>query len=63
MGIISIEKANDLFWLGRYSQRVYSTIKKYYNGFDGMLDGSTRMIRRIRTRLSAICTGRMTMRW
>ncbi len=40
MGIISIEKANDLFWLGRYSQRVYSTIKKYYNGFDEMLDGN-----------------------
>ncbi len=38
MGIISIEKANNLFWLGRYSQRVYSTLKRFYNGFDEMLD-------------------------
>lgn len=40
MGIISLEKANNLFWLGRYSQRVYSTIYKFYNGFDEMLDGN-----------------------
>ncbi|MBP3325381.1 MAG: alpha-E domain-containing protein [Coprococcus sp.] len=38
MGIISIEKANNLFWLGRYSQRVYSTLRGFYNGYDEMLD-------------------------
>ncbi|MGN0395721.1 MAG: alpha-E domain-containing protein [Coprococcus sp.] len=38
MGIISIEKANNLFWLGRYSQRVYVTLKGFYNGYDEMID-------------------------
>lgn len=38
MGIISVEKVNDLFWLGRYTQRVYTTLQKYKTGFDEMLD-------------------------
>ena len=38
MGIISIEKANNLYWLGRYSQRVYRTIKDFFRGYDLMLD-------------------------
>ncbi len=38
MGIISIEKANNLMWLGRYSERVFTTLKRYENSFDMMLD-------------------------
>lgn len=38
MGIISIEKTNDLYWLGRYTQRVYTTLQRYSMGFDEMLD-------------------------
>lgn len=38
MGIISIEKADNLYWLGRYSERVYITLKGYYDGFDKMID-------------------------
>ena len=38
MGIISIEKTNDLYWLGRYTQRVYTTLQRYSRGFDEMLD-------------------------
>lgn len=38
MGIISLEKANELFWLGRYTQRVYTTLQSYNTGFDEMLD-------------------------
>ncbi|MGN0154329.1 MAG: alpha-E domain-containing protein [Lachnospiraceae bacterium] len=38
MGIISVEKVNNLFWLGRYTQRVYTTLQKYNTGFDEMLD-------------------------
>lgn len=41
MGIISLEKANELFWLGRYSQRVYTTLLRYNTGFDEMLDIDT----------------------
>lgn len=38
MGIISIEKVNELFWLGRYTQRVYTTLLRYNTGFDEMID-------------------------
>lgn len=38
MGIITIEKANHLFWLGRYTERVFSTIKVYQQYYDKMID-------------------------
>lgn len=38
MGIISVEKANCLVWLGIYSERVFTTLKRYEDGFDSMLD-------------------------
>ncbi len=39
MGIISVEQANRLFWLGRYSERVYTTLRLYSNSFDELIDG------------------------
>ncbi|MGN0327566.1 MAG: alpha-E domain-containing protein [Lachnospira sp.] len=39
MGIISIEQTNRLIWLGRYSERVYTTLRLYSNAFDTMIDG------------------------
>ena len=41
MGIISVEQTNRLFWLGRYSARVYTTLRLYYNSFDMMIDEIT----------------------
>ena len=41
MGIISLVKANNLLWLGRYSERVYTTIRKFYIEFDKMIDNET----------------------
>lgn len=38
MGIITIEKANNLFWLGRYIERVYTSTLHYMDIFDDMLD-------------------------
>ncbi len=38
MGIISIEQANCLYWLGRYTERVYTTIRIYFERFDRMID-------------------------
>ncbi|MGN0156411.1 MAG: alpha-E domain-containing protein [Lachnospiraceae bacterium] len=38
MGIISVEQTNRLFWLGRYSERVYTTLKLYFAGYDKMID-------------------------
>ena len=38
MGIISIEKSGRLFWLGRYTERVFTTLKLFYSCFDEMLE-------------------------
>lgn len=38
MGIISVEQADHLYWLGRYTERVYSTLRFYFKRFDTMID-------------------------
>ena len=38
MGIISIDHTDRLFWLGRYSERVYTTLKIFADQYDSMLD-------------------------
>lgn len=38
MGIISVEQADRLFWLGRYAERVYTTLRLYAKSFDTMID-------------------------
>ena len=38
MGIISIEKSDHLFWLGRYTERVFTTLNTFFTYFDKMLD-------------------------
>lgn len=38
MGIKSVENIDRLYWLGRYSERVYTTIKLYGAKFDSMLE-------------------------
>ncbi|MCQ2501952.1 MAG: alpha-E domain-containing protein [Lachnospiraceae bacterium] len=38
MGIISVKQADSLLWLGRYTERVYTTIKMFNQSFDRMID-------------------------
>ena len=38
MGIVTLEKASELYWLGRYSERVYTTIRQFFIGFDQLID-------------------------
>lgn len=38
MGTITVEKANELFWLGRYAERVYTTLREFFIGFDRMIE-------------------------
>lgn len=38
MSNITIEKANELFWLGRYVERVYTTSMEFFRGYDRMID-------------------------
>ena len=40
MGIISIEQANHLYWVGRYTERVYTTIRMFFESFDSLIDKS-----------------------
>lgn len=37
MGIMTIEHADRLYWLGRYTERVYSTIRFFSSSFDKMI--------------------------
>ena len=39
MGIISVEQADHLYWLGRYTERVYTTINIYAKSYDTLIDG------------------------
>lgn len=45
MGIISYEQADRLYWLGRYSERVYTTIRLYFESYDELIDGSEDLYR------------------
>ena len=38
MGIISVEQTDRLYWLGRYSERVYTTMRLYFVTYDAMID-------------------------
>lgn len=38
MGIISLEKVDHLYWLGRYTERVYTTARKFTKIFDEMIE-------------------------
>lgn len=41
MGVKSVENMDRLYWLGRYSERVYTTLKLYGVRFDSMLEEGT----------------------
>lgn len=38
MGVKSLDVTNRLFWLGRYSERVYTTLQLFAKRYDQMLD-------------------------
>ena len=38
MGIITVEKSDNLFWLGRYTERVHTMLKYYIEATDLMID-------------------------
>lgn len=52
MGIISIEKADHLFWLGRYAERVFTTLDTFMKYFDQMLDMDDQVYHQFCERLS-----------
>ncbi len=42
MGIISVEQTDRLYWLGRYTERVYTTMRLYFVTYDTMIDQISR---------------------
>lgn len=38
MGIITLEMTDRLYWLGRYLERVYTTVKLYADSYDHLID-------------------------
>lgn len=38
MGIISLEKADHLYWIGRYTERVFTTLVTFFDYYDQMID-------------------------
>lgn len=38
MDIISVETMNHIYWLGRYTERIYTTIRQYFKGRDRMIE-------------------------
>lgn len=38
MGIVTLEKASELYWLGRYAERVYFTLREFIIRYDTMID-------------------------
>lgn len=40
MGIITVENADHLYWLGRYNERAYTTLREFFVGYDRMIDES-----------------------
>jgi uncharacterized alpha-E superfamily protein len=38
MGIISVEHRGNLYWLGRYTERVYATLHSFFDHYDITLD-------------------------
>lgn len=52
MGIISVEKSDHLFWLGRYVERVFTTLNSFFTYYDQMLDTDREAYKRFCQRLS-----------
>lgn len=52
MGIISVERADSLFWLGRYTERVFTTVKVFFDYYDRMIDRNEMAYKRFCEKLS-----------
>ncbi len=52
MGTVSLEKMNHLFWLGRYTERVYTTLLMFDRYYDIMIDQDVHVYREYCRRLA-----------
>ena len=52
MGIIGVEKAGHLYWLGRYTERVFTTLKAFFKYYDSMIEKEPEYYKEFCKRLS-----------
>lgn len=52
MGIIGLEKAEHLYWLGRYTGRVFETLKTFFKYYDIMIEENPEYYKEFCERLS-----------
>ena len=52
MGIISLEKSDRLYWLGRYTERVFTTLSVFFEYYDTMIDSDPEAYREVCRQLS-----------
>ncbi len=52
MGVISLDRADSLFWLGRYTERVFTTVKEFFDYYDRMIDQNEDAYKRFCMKLS-----------
>jgi len=53
MGTITRLNGSNLFWLGRYTERVFTTLNSFFRYFDRMIDQDTRSYQEFLTALGA----------
>lgn len=51
MGPLTVDKADHLFWLGRYTERVYTTLTVFHDYADEQVDGNPYAYRELSQRL------------
>lgn len=52
MGIISLEKLDHLYWLGRYTERVYTTLRNFFKIYDSLIESPEGSYRKYCERLN-----------
>jgi uncharacterized alpha-E superfamily protein len=53
MAIISVNNSSNLYWLGRYTERVYTTLGAFFKYYDIMLDKDKNSYKEFLTKLGA----------
>ena len=54
MDPITLAKADQLIWLGRYTERVFTTLDRFFSTYDAMVDGDTTALEEFCDRLDIV---------
>lgn len=54
--VVSTGKANHLYWLGRYCERVFTTLRTFFTYYDLMIDGDNEVYKKYCSAIGIPCT-------